>query len=68
MTETRNELFERGYRPGCTFPEDNEVIDQLRCSKCKHGRLRGERWFVPFTSGKQKLFTVCRKCGNRRPF
>ncbi len=71
MTETRDELFTAGYRPGgMTFLADLDIVYKTQCPKCKDpkpkGGLRHETWRK--TGHTDKCFTVCRSCGHRRPF
>ena len=82
MTETRDELFGRGWRPQIEtrplltrddyneFLEDLDIVYAMVCPKCKDpkpkGGLRLETWSK---RGRwDKSFTVCRTCGHRRPF
>ncbi len=77
MTETRDELFGRGWRPGVsitdddslpTFYKDLDIVYKTQCPKCPPAlnRLRLETWRK--TGHPDKCFTVCRECGHRRPF
>ena len=67
MTETRNELIDRGWTSGWMNWADQEIVAQMRC---KHnncgGHLYLESWVKPGQYGKQ--FTQCRKCEHREPF
>lgn len=77
MTETRTELFERGWRPGVSitdedtvtaFLADIDIVYNTQCPKCPPAlnRLRLETWRK--RGNPDKCFTVCRTCGHRRPY
>jgi len=67
MTETKNELIERGWQDGMVNWADVDIVSRMRC---KHngcgGKLYLEAWIKSGEYGKQ--FVQCRKCGHRKPF
>ena len=67
MTETRNELIDRGWQEGLVNWADVDIVSRMRCKRngCG-GKLYLEAWIKPGQYGKQ--FTECRKCGHRKQF
>ena len=67
MTESRNELWERGWQHGLVNWADVDIVSRMRCKQkdCK-GKLNLEVWSKIGEYDKQ--FTECRKCGHRKEF
>ena len=67
MTESKNELWERGWHHGLVNWADVDIVSRMRCKQkdCK-GKLYLESWIKLGEYNKQ--FTECRKCGHRREF
>jgi len=76
MTESRSELFERGWRPVTsgsldTLMQDTEIVYQMRCPHCtdeqrKVHSMHLENWSK--AGHRDKSFVECRICGHRQEF
>ncbi len=64
MTETREELIDRGWKETHPFPLDIKVVARMRCT-CG-GHLVLTPWIKPGRHFKQ--FTTCQDCGHRKAF